>query len=86
MKCPKCKGKTRVLDTREELRRRVCESCKYAFFTIEAEIDYNEGLDRQSAFFRERRRRDVRRGDYNGDHLFNGDPTLSDEPEREALK
>ena len=44
MKCPKCGGRTKVIDTRypsadETLRRRDCVVCEYIFFTIEYEIN-----------------------------------------------
>lgn len=43
MKCPNCKGKTRVLITIPErkgvLRRRRCEECKYVFCTKESASD-----------------------------------------------
>ena len=40
MKCPKCKGKTKVLDSRRKSdnnirRRRECVKCSYRFSTIE---------------------------------------------------
>jgi transcriptional regulator NrdR family protein len=40
MKCPKCKGKTKVLDSRRNpsnniRRRRKCVKCSYRFSTIE---------------------------------------------------
>lgn len=35
MKCPKCEGSTRVLETRDVRRRRACEACDYRFFTHE---------------------------------------------------
>ena len=40
MKCPKCDGKTSVLDSREReyggvMRRRICTQCKHRFMTVE---------------------------------------------------
>ncbi|MDJ0598130.1 MAG: hypothetical protein QNJ37_04735 [Crocosphaera sp.] len=40
LKCPKCQGKTQILDTRSRAdgkikRRRQCFSCKYRFNTFE---------------------------------------------------
>ena len=52
MICPKCKGKTYVMDTRGErrvLRRRKCKDCGKLWFTLEEVIDYNEGLMRYQA-------------------------------------
>lgn len=40
MKCPKCKGETRVIDTRhdnETMRCRVCKECGHRFYTLESE-------------------------------------------------
>ena len=53
MMCPKCGGKTKVMDSRlamdqdEEVRvrRRTCESCGHILYTIEYEIDYTQGFD-----------------------------------------
>ena len=45
MNCPKCNGKAKVnrtaLDpeTKEFYRRRICEKCGHAFYTIEFEIE-----------------------------------------------
>lgn len=35
MKCPSCGGLTRVLETREDRRRRACEACNHRFSTVE---------------------------------------------------
>ena len=35
MKCPSCGGLTRVLETREDRRRRACEACGHRFSTVE---------------------------------------------------
>lgn len=39
MRCPRCKGESRVYDTREagpiRIRRRACESCGHRFSTAE---------------------------------------------------
>lgn len=37
--CPKCDGKTRVYETRVELRRRQCVACGHQFATEEIEYD-----------------------------------------------
>lgn len=43
MQCPKCKSKTKVKDSREGneaiYRKRICENCKYIFFTEEIEVE-----------------------------------------------
>jgi len=50
MICPKCKGKTRVVETRfydienEIYRRRKCIDCDNSFFTVEFEVEENEVL------------------------------------------
>ena len=42
MRCPKCCGLTKVLDTRNSMevsevyRRRICCKCEHQFYTIEA--------------------------------------------------
>lgn len=35
MKCPSCSGVTRVLETRDDRRRRACEECGHRFSTVE---------------------------------------------------
>lgn len=37
--CPKCDGKTGVIETRAELRSRRCKSCGHKFITEEVEYD-----------------------------------------------
>lgn len=37
--CPKCDGKTGIVETRAELRRRRCKVCGYSFRTEEVEYD-----------------------------------------------
>ena len=42
MRCPKCNGKTKVLDVRhpafdETLRSRICAACGHIFHTVEME-------------------------------------------------
>lgn len=45
MICPKCKNDsvyvrdTRHTDDNEDLRRRVCKTCKHTFYTIEFEVE-----------------------------------------------
>ena len=44
MVCPKCKGKTLVIDTVKDIdyneiyRKRRCQNCDYTFFTTEFEV------------------------------------------------
>lgn len=47
MKCPRCNGKTGVVETRhpspdEILRERVCKSCGYIFHTMEFEVEFDD--------------------------------------------
>ena len=48
MTCPKCSGKTKVIDSRPDVdsvwRKRECLECKYRFETIELEKDLKEKL------------------------------------------
>jgi len=50
MKCPKCGSKSYVVDTaqdsaaNETYRRRMCEKCKHAFFTIEFEVERDKNF------------------------------------------
>ena len=52
MVCPRCNSKIRVVDTfqtcgNETYRRKKCDACSYAFYTIEFEVDYSEELERE---------------------------------------
>lgn len=48
MTCPKCKGKTKVIDNshndsdNEDYRKRKCEACGHIFYTVEYEVEYDE--------------------------------------------
>ena len=63
MKCPKCKGRARVCDTKGDVgmtvRLRVCTKCKHRFYTMERPVPYLEGnaeMNRMHMLVRERRR------------------------------
>jgi len=53
MTCPKCGGKTKVINSRDAIdqdeevrdRRRRCEECAHTFYTIEFGIDFAQGHD-----------------------------------------
>lgn len=52
MLCPKCLGKTRVIDTRNNIkeneiyRRRICDNkkCGYKFYTVEFTVEENDNF------------------------------------------
>ena len=52
MLCPKCLGKTRVIDTRNNIkeneiyRRRICDNkkCGYKFHTVEFTVEENDNF------------------------------------------
>ena len=59
MKCPKCGGNAITTKTTRPhgdttVRKRQCRSCGNAFYTREAVIDYQEGYDAVSEFYRDR--------------------------------
>lgn len=39
MKCPKCGGKTKVLNSRSPKRKRKCSVCGYGWITTEVPMD-----------------------------------------------
>ena len=49
MKCDKCGGESRVVDSRSKkgvtYRRRVCKGCGRVFYTEEVPIGYLEGIE-----------------------------------------
>ena len=49
MNCPKCAGKTKVVDSRTDCesvkRKRKCVSCGYEYITVELETDLAENLN-----------------------------------------
>jgi transcriptional regulator NrdR family protein len=55
MKCPKCNGKVRAVDSvhvepRNEIyRKRKCTVCGHIFYTIEFEVDHDNALKRDWA-------------------------------------
>lgn len=58
MTCPKCGGKTKVVDVVHNLedgetyRKRICESCSDKFFTVESEIKYDEIREEWNEYLR----------------------------------
>lgn len=52
MTCPKCYGKTRIIDSRTDddstERRRKCVECGYRFSTIEIDRDLYERMVKQN--------------------------------------
>lgn len=66
MLCPKCNGKTGVIDishsekTPENYRRRVCKKCGHTFYTVESVVKYDAKFDSQwRQGHRERKRRTI---------------------------
>lgn len=64
MRCPKCNGKTRVIDnvynpkTNESYRRRECKECGHNFYTTEFEVPVTgEFLDAWSMYHRKSQRK-----------------------------
>lgn len=49
MTCPVCGGKTKVIGTKGDCesihRKRICDECKYIFFTVECEAESSEEYD-----------------------------------------
>lgn len=58
MVCPKCKGKTKVVDVvhntdaNESYRFRKCRHCGFKFYTVEFEVDYDEQFRRNWTDYR----------------------------------
>lgn len=60
MTCPKCGGKTKVINSRDAIdqdeevrvRRRRCEECAHTYYTIEYEIDFAQGFELISQYWR----------------------------------
>ena len=56
MLCPKCRSTAKVCLTRqaetETIRIRTCKKCGYRFTTVEFEIEYLDGMDKISDWFR----------------------------------
>lgn len=61
MECPKCEGKSRVVDSRKVetivFRRRICNVCGYRFYTEEIQIEKDEADIYMAALKREQRKK-----------------------------